>query len=114
EVVRIAVTAGLSATTREAESEREVRHVAHGSSDERRPPPVPAVTAHPQRCAVGERRTAGSVRDVSWMWWLAPPVVATIVASIGSWFRARPAPVPDTAAAMQAHSDYLAALANGA
>jgi hypothetical protein len=51
---------------------------------------------------------------MSWMWWLAPPVVATIVASIGSWLRVRPAPIPDTAEAMQAHSDYLAALANGA
>jgi hypothetical protein len=67
--------------------------------------------------SVAPRANAGAPvasDHVAWVWWLAPPVVATIVASIGSWLRSRPAPVPDTAEAMQAHRDYLAALANGA
>jgi hypothetical protein len=44
------------------------------------------------------------------MLWLAVPAVATLIASVGSWLRHRPLPLPDTDEAMQAHSAYLAAL----
>ena len=52
----------------------------------------------------------------SWSWalWLAVPVVATALAALWSWWRARPASTPDTSESMQAHSDYLDALARTA
>jgi nitrate reductase gamma subunit len=52
---------------------------------------------------------------VSWALWLAAPVVCTVVAAIGSWLRHRPVkPKLDTPRAIQAHADYLDALAQTA
>lgn len=42
--------------------------------------------------------------------WLSVPVVATVLAALWSWVRSRPAPTPNTAESMQAHSEYLDAL----
>jgi hypothetical protein len=43
--------------------------------------------------------------------WLSIPVVGTVLAAIASWLRSRPRRAPTTSQAMQAHDDYLAALA---
>jgi cytochrome c-type biogenesis protein CcmH/NrfF len=48
---------------------------------------------------------------MSWALWLAIPVALTLVAALITWLRSRPARIPDTAEAMQAHSEYLDALA---
>jgi hypothetical protein len=48
---------------------------------------------------------------MDWAIWLGIPVVATLLAAIWSWLRSRPAPTLTTAESMQAHSDYLDALA---
>jgi hypothetical protein len=56
----------------------------------------------------------GSVRRVAWMLWLAVPVALTLLAALGSWLRARPRRLPDTAEAMRRHADYLDALAQTA
>jgi hypothetical protein len=42
--------------------------------------------------------------------WLLAPVVATVLAAIGSWWRSRPKRALDTDEAMRAHSAYLDAL----
>ncbi|HEV7206522.1 MAG TPA: hypothetical protein VGN18_18090 [Jatrophihabitans sp.] len=47
---------------------------------------------------------------MSWVLWLSVPVVATVLAALWSWVRSRPAPTPNTAESMQAHSEYLDAL----
>lgn len=47
---------------------------------------------------------------MAWLWWLSGPVVATVVAALWTWVRARPEPLPDTDEAMRAHADYLQAL----
>lgn len=49
---------------------------------------------------------------MSWALWLAVPVVATLLAAVGSWLRHRPrrARKLDTQQAIQAHADYLDAL----
>ncbi len=47
---------------------------------------------------------------MAWLWWLSGPVVATVVAAIWSWLRARPGKQPTTAQAMQAHGEFLDAL----
>ncbi|MEO9139467.1 MAG: hypothetical protein ABI345_10420 [Jatrophihabitans sp.] len=51
---------------------------------------------------------------MSWVLWLAPPVVATVLAACWSWLRSRPKPIPSTPQSVQAHSDYLDALAQTA
>jgi hypothetical protein len=51
---------------------------------------------------------------MDWAIWLAIPVVATLLAAAWSWVRSRPAPTLSTAKSMQAHSDYLDALAETA
>jgi hypothetical protein len=48
---------------------------------------------------------------VTWAFWLAVPVVVTLLAAVLSWLRARPARPLDTDRAMRAHGDYLDALA---
>lgn len=52
--------------------------------------------------------------DMSWALWLLVPVAATALAAAWSWLRARPTPEPSTVEAMQAHSEYLDALAQTA
>ncbi|HEV7204109.1 MAG TPA: hypothetical protein VGN18_05825 [Jatrophihabitans sp.] len=47
---------------------------------------------------------------MSWVLWLSVPVGATVLAALWSWVRSRPAPTPNTAESMQAHSEYLDAL----
>jgi hypothetical protein len=49
----------------------------------------------------------------SWSWalWLAVPVMATVLAAVWSWLRSRPSSALNTDDSMQAHSDYLDALA---
>jgi nitrate reductase gamma subunit len=49
---------------------------------------------------------------VTWAVWLLVPVVVTVLAALGSWWRFRPkrALAPDEA--MRAHTDFLDALAN--
>jgi hypothetical protein len=47
---------------------------------------------------------------MAWALWLTTPVVVTILAALGTWWRGRPQRVPDTDEAMQAHRDYLDAL----
>lgn len=50
---------------------------------------------------------------MAWALWLAVPIVATVVAAVGTWWsarRSRPARRTDTVDAMQAHRDYLDAL----
>lgn len=49
---------------------------------------------------------------MAWAWWLAVPVVTTVVAAVGTWWsgHARRRRRPGTDAAMRAHRDYLAAL----
>jgi hypothetical protein len=47
---------------------------------------------------------------MAWMLWLAAPVVATTLAAVVAWWRARPAPRADAATAMRAHRAYLDAL----
>jgi hypothetical protein len=66
------------------------------------------------RCAEGERRCGGTVRIVAWVLWLSGPVVATVIAALWSWLRARPEPLPDTDEAMRAHAEYLEALTHSA
>jgi hypothetical protein len=41
-------------------------------------------------------------------------VVATVIAALWSWLRARPEPLPDTDEAMRAHAEYLEALTHSA
>jgi hypothetical protein len=52
---------------------------------------------------------------MAWAWWLAIPVLATLAAAVATWWPAHRARVasrqPDTDASMQAHRDYLDALA---
>ena len=48
------------------------------------------------------------------MLWLAGPVVATTLAALWAWLRSRPPAPPTTREAMQAHRDYLDALARTA
>jgi hypothetical protein len=48
---------------------------------------------------------------MSWALWLLAPVAVTVLAAIGSWLRSRPARTPNTQQAMQAHGDFLDALA---
>jgi cytochrome c-type biogenesis protein CcmH/NrfF len=47
---------------------------------------------------------------VSWVLWLAVPVVVTLVAAAITWLRGRPARELTTRQAMRAHDDYLDAL----
>jgi hypothetical protein len=47
---------------------------------------------------------------MTWAWWLAVPVVVTLLAALWSWVRARPRRLPDTAESMRAHTAYLDAL----
>jgi hypothetical protein len=47
---------------------------------------------------------------VTWAFWLAVPVVATLLAAAWTWLRSRPEPPLSTAEAMRAHSAYLDAL----
>ena len=50
---------------------------------------------------------------MTWALWLAVPVVATVLASLWTWWRgrrARPKRRVTTAGAMQAHREYLDAL----
>ena len=47
---------------------------------------------------------------MAWAFWLAVPVVVTLLAALWSWVRARPRRLPDTAESMRAHSAYLDAL----
>lgn len=47
---------------------------------------------------------------MAWVWWLATPVVATVLVALWCWWRGRPARPLDTSEAMQAHRDYLDAL----
>ena len=54
------------------------------------------------------------MRRMAWALWLAVPIVATVLAAVGTWWSARrscPARRSDSADAMQAHRDYLDALA---
>lgn len=43
--------------------------------------------------------------------WLLVPVAATVLAALGTWWRARPKRPPRTHEAMQEHDEFLAALA---
>jgi hypothetical protein len=47
---------------------------------------------------------------VTWAVWLLIPVVATVLAAVGSWLRHRPARRPDAAQAMREHGEFLDAL----
>jgi type VI protein secretion system component VasK len=47
---------------------------------------------------------------MAWVWWLAGPVIATVLVALWCWWRARPARPLNTGEAMQAHRDYLDAL----
>ncbi len=47
---------------------------------------------------------------MAWAFWLAVPVVVTLLAALWSWVRTRPRRLPDTAESMRAHSAYLDAL----
>lgn len=50
---------------------------------------------------------------MAWALWLAVPMVATVLAAVGTWWsarRTRPAKRADTVDAMQAHRNYLDAL----
>jgi hypothetical protein len=47
---------------------------------------------------------------MAWAVWLAVPAVATVLAALWVWWRARPARTPSAHEAMQAHRDYLDAL----
>jgi hypothetical protein len=47
---------------------------------------------------------------VQWAAWLAAPVVATLVAALWAWWRARLERTPGPDKTMQAHRDYLDAL----
>jgi hypothetical protein len=49
-----------------------------------------------------------------WALWLAIPVAATLLAAIASWWRSRPEPTMTTVEAMQAHGEFLDALAQTA
>lgn len=51
---------------------------------------------------------------MSWAAWLAGPVVVTVLVACWTWLRSRPARTPSTSEAMQAHSEYLDALAQTA
>jgi hypothetical protein len=62
------------------------------------------------RCADGEHRTAGTVRQVGWAIWLLAPAGATVLAALGSWWRSRPKRPLTTDEAMRAHGEYLDAL----
>jgi hypothetical protein len=48
---------------------------------------------------------------VDWAIWLLAPVVATVLAAIGSWWRSRPKRPMTTSEAMRAHGEFLDALA---
>jgi hypothetical protein len=63
------------------------------------------------RCADGERTNASSVASVAWAVWLAVPIVVTALAALWAWWRGRPRRAPTVREAMQAHRDYLDALA---
>jgi hypothetical protein len=65
------------------------------------------------RCALGEQRGAGSFSRMAWAFWLAVPIVATVVAAVATGWsarRSRPARRADPVDAMQAHRNYLDAL----
>ena len=51
---------------------------------------------------------------MAWLLWLSGPVIATVIAALWSWLRARPEPLPDTDEAMRAHAEYLDALTHSA
>jgi hypothetical protein len=48
---------------------------------------------------------------MAWAVWLAVPIAVTILAALWVWWRGRPRRAPTVAEAMQAHRDYLDALA---
>lgn len=48
---------------------------------------------------------------MSWAVWLLIPVAVTVLAALASWLRARPARKLTTRQAIQAHDEFLAALA---
>jgi hypothetical protein len=51
---------------------------------------------------------------MAWAMWLAAPVAATLLAALGVWWRGRPERAPTVQEAIQAHRDYLDALATPA
>ncbi len=51
---------------------------------------------------------------MTWALWLAIPVIVTVLAALVTWVGSRPARVLKTPEAMQAHSEYLDALAQTA
>jgi hypothetical protein len=51
---------------------------------------------------------------MGWAVWLLIPVAVTILAALGSWWRARPPRTPNTEQAMQAHGEFLDALSQTA
>jgi hypothetical protein len=51
---------------------------------------------------------------MGWAVWLLTPVAVTVLAAVGSWLRARPARAQNTQQAMQAHDEFLDALAQTA
>lgn len=57
---------------------------------------------------------AGTVRQVTWAFWLSVPVVATVLAATASWWRSRPRRALTTHEAMRAHGEFLDALAETA
>ncbi|MGI8761223.1 MAG: hypothetical protein ACR2LF_08010 [Jatrophihabitantaceae bacterium] len=50
---------------------------------------------------------------MAWALWLSAPILATAISAMWAWWRARPRRRLDTPDAMQAHRDYLDALALG-
>lgn len=48
---------------------------------------------------------------MAWVVWLAVPVAATVLAALWAWWRGRPARKLSAHEAMQAHREYLDALA---
>jgi hypothetical protein len=48
---------------------------------------------------------------MAWAVWLAVPVAVTLLAALWVWWRGRPQRAPTVHEAMQAHRDYLDALA---
>ncbi len=51
---------------------------------------------------------------MGWAVWLLIPVAVTVLAALGSWWRARPARTLNTQEAMQAHGEFLDALSQTA